>query len=519
MKKTLKIEQRYANSVLNIILDTLALKKQALVFVNSKNSAEAEAERLAAKVRPEGEGKAALEELSEQVLGALEKPTKQCKRLALCVKSGIAFHHAGLHSKQREIVEDNFREGTLKVICATPTLAYGLNLPAFRVIVRDLKRFSGQRGMAWIPVLEYLQFCGRAGRPDYGEEYGEAICISETDSEKENIMDHYVNGEPEDILSKLAVEPILRTYVLSLIAIEYCNSEETLMGFFEKTFYAHQFQNTERLEEIIEKILRYLEDCGFIQWSEDGKRVEATLTGHRVSQLYLDPYTANYLINCMKRAAEKMVNDFSLLQMISYTLELRPLLSVRVSEYELVEAAMAEKSSHILSIELSMYDTDYEEYVKSIKTALFFYDWINEADEEQLLEGYNIRPGEVRAKLELADWLLYASEELAKLSKMHGLLKEIAKVRIRLRHGAKEELLPLLRLQGIGRVRARKLYQNKIRDVEDIKKADLSALSAMLGRAIALSLKKQVGQDLSEEAIVVPKGKRKGQLSLEKYRK
>lgn len=520
MKKTLKIEQKHNNSVLNICLDTLRLRKQALVFVNSKPSAESEAERISAKIKAEDlkpEDRENLEQLSQDILGTLEKQTKQCERLALCVRKGVAFHHAGLHSQQREIVEENFRNGTIKIICATPTLAYGLNLPAFRVIVRDLKRFSAPRGMNWIPVLEFLQFCGRAGRPDFNEEYGEAICLAETDSEKDNVFENYIRGEPEEILSKLAVEPILRSYVLSLVAIEYANTRKALMDFFSKTFYAYQYEDMEKLEEIIDKILGYLEGWEFI--ATDGDRIQATLLGKRISELYLDPYTADYLITCMKRAGSKILKDFSFLQMISYTLELRPLLNVRVSEYELVESKIAEFSSSLLSIEPSMFEPEYEDYLKSIKTALFFYDWINEKDDEALLEAYNIRPGEVRAKLSLADWLLFSAEELAKLTKMHGLIKELEKVRIRLHHGAKEELLPLLRLTGIGRIRARKLYNNKLRTLEELKRADLVMLSQLIGRQIALSVKKQLGEDLREEAVQVKKGKRRGQLSLEKYEK
>jgi helicase len=514
MKKVLKIETKYAHAVLNIVLDTLKLKKQALVFVSSKSSAEAESDRISAKVKPNPEDKETLEELSQKILDVLERPTKQCRRLSESIRQGIAFHHAGLHSKQRELVEENFKNGTLKVICATPTLAYGLNLPAFRVIVRDLKRFSAPRGMGWIPVLEFQQFCGRAGRPDFNEEYGEAICIAETTPEKEEIFDHYINGDSEDILSKLAVEPILRTYVLSLVSIGYCNSVDSLMGFFEKTFYAHQFQNTEKLGEIIAKILRSLAEWEFIV-VQDGK-IKPTLVGRRVSELYLDPYTANYLITCMKRSAERQIIDFSFLQMISFTLELRPLLNVKVSEYERVEQKMIEYSGNLLSVEPSMFDYEYEEYVKSMKTALFFFDWINEAEEEALLEAYNVRPGEIRVKLDLADWLLYSSEELARLTKHQGLMSEFQKMRIRLKNGAKEELLPLLRLEGIGRIRARKMYNSKLHTIEDIKNVDIESLARMIGKAIALSVKKQVGQNLAEEEIKVPKGKRKGQLSLEK---
>jgi helicase len=520
MQKTAKIKHGYDHSVLNICLDTLEKKKQALVFVNTKSSAEAEAERISAKVRVDDKDKETLEELSKKALGTLDKPTRQCQRLALCIKKGVAFHHAGLHSQQRELIEDNFREGKIKIICATPTLAYGVNLPAFRVVVRDLKRFSSPRGMTWIPVLEFLQFCGRAGRPDFNDEYGEAICLAETEGEKEKIFRTYIEGEPEDILSKLAVEPVLRTYVLSLIATEYANAKKDLTSFFKKTFYAHQFGDFKQLEEIINRILKSLEEWELIEIKEGKEKeveLEATLLGQRVSQLYLDPYTAHYIITCLRRAETKLIKDFSFLQMVSYTLELRPLLNVKVSEYDAIEEKNHEFSSSILSFEPSMFEPEYEEYLKSIKTALFFYDWINEKDEEALLEQYNIRPGEIRVKLDLADWLLYSSEEFCKLIKLHGLIKEIAKVRMRLTYGAKEELLPLLRLRNIGRIRARKLFNNKIRSIEDVKKADLPLLTQLIGRQVALSIKKQVGEDLREEKVQVKKGKRKGQTSIAKY--
>jgi helicase len=137
---------------------------------------------------------------------------------------------------------------------------------------------------------------------------------------------------------------------------------------------------------------------------------------------------------------------------------------------------------------------------------MFFYDWINEVDEEALLEKYNIRPGEIRVKLNLADWLLYSCVEISKLIKLHGLIKEFEKVRMRLTYGAKEELLPLLRLRNIGRIRARKLFNNKIKGIEDVKKADLPLLTQLVGKQIALSIKKQVGEDLREEKVQVNKG-------------
>ena len=84
---------------------------------------------------------------------------------------------------------------------------------------------------------------------------------------------------------------------------------------------------------------------------------------------------------------------------------------------------------------------------------------------------------------------------------------------MRVEYGVKGELLPLLKLQGIGRIRARKLTMHGIKDLGDIKKVDLTTLSQLLGKAIAESVKEQVGEEVKE----VPPGKRKGQTSILKY--
>ena len=174
---------------------------------------------------------------------------------------------------------------------------------------------------------------------------------------------------------------------------------------------------------------------------------------------------------------------------------------------------MTKRIGLLLEPEPSAYDLEYDEFINSIKTALFFEAWVNEKDEDYLLENHDIRPGEIRVKIEIADWLLYACEELATIQEQRDVGKEIRKLRIRVKNGVKEELLPLLRLKGIGRVRARKLYTQGIKDLGDVKKIDLVSLSQILGRTVAEDVKKQVG----EEAKEVPKGTRKGQLSMEKF--
>ena len=517
MHKTIEIKAETKIAAVDLALDTIMRGKQALVFLNTRRSAEKTAEDIANKLKKDEK----FNEIADIILSALSKPTKQCEKLAGCIKKGIAFHHAGLLSKQREIIEDNFKSGAIKIICSTPTLAMGLDLPASRVIIRDLKRY-GIRGLVGIPVLEYLQMCGRSGRPKF-DPYGEAIAIAGSKNEKESIKENYINGLPEDIYSKLALEPALRMYILSLAATGIISDKKQLMDFFNRTFWAYQIKDSEKIKATISKVLNMLKDWGFLELKGDdfisadeieNNSITATIIGKRVSELYIDPLTASFFMSCLKKADEKKAVDFSFLQMVSHTLELRPLLRVKSKEIPKIEQSLV-KYQDILLEEEPAFGEDYESFANSIKTALMFFNWINEKDEEFLFEEFDIKPGELMAKIEIADWLLYTSEELCKLMQIKGLLKEIIKLRLRVKNGIKEELLPLIRLRGIGRVRARRLFFNQIETIADIKSADLMKLTQILGKETALSVKKQVDQNFEGE--VVKEGKRKGQISLRDY--
>lgn len=536
MAHLLEIPSPTNDATMNICLDTLLRKKQALVFCNTRRGAESQAERIAQKAKA---ANPLLEALSDEILSAIPTPTKQCKRLALCVRNGIAFHHAGLHSKQRELIETGFREGVVKIICSTPTLAMGLDLPAFRVVIRDLKRFGTGTswGMSDIPVLEYEQMAGRAGRPGM-EEYGEAIILAETPDQLEQRKERYLLGEPEEVYSKLAVEPVLRTYVLSLVASGFVLTVQGLYDFFAKTFYARQYGDLSKLQAILDAMVVRLETWGFITAGDqsaagdarspaaygfvsaneirDG-RLSATPLGKRVAELYLDPYTAHFLLTCLKRGKTKAMGDFPLLHMLSSCLEIRPLLRPKARELETILERTNPFLSDLLAPEPVQYSADYEEFLMTLKTALFFYDWVDEVHEDALMESLGIAPGEIRAKLERADWLIYATEELARILNHQEFRAPLARMRLRLKHGAKEELLALLRLKNVGRIRARKLFNARIRTLQDVKDAELSALVALVGKATALSVKKQVGQEYAPEKLQVKPGKRKGQKSMADY--
>lgn len=525
MKEPISIRPETDDDTTNIALDTIKRKKQALVFLNSKRSAEASAERIGKAL---GEQDIRLQELAQQILSAVTKPTKQCKRLAYCVRRATAFHHSGLTSKQRHLVEDAFRDGRIKTISATPTLAAGVDTPAFRTIIRDIKRYTGA-GMQDIPVLEYHQMAGRSGRPDYGDDYGEAILVSKTEKEAERVTEKYIHGDPEAIYSKVSSQPVLRTYCLSLVASEFVENTQELQEFFAGTFFAHQYGDAAAIKSKINETIELLREWGFLQGEANqaddftsaaelvtsDEELKATRLGRRVSELYIDPLSAHELIDGMYSASRSKPAFFAWLHLLCATAEARPLLRVKAADYEPLHEYL-EQAPDLLVKEPSIYDPSYEQYLEAVKTARMLEAWANEEDEETLLEDYNVRPGELRRRLDIADWLAYSASELARILKFHHHISPLQKTRQRLKYGAKEELLPLLKFRNIGRVRARTLYRNKIRSAGDIKEADATTLTELLGPKTAKKLKKQVGQDIDVDE-PSPK-KRKGQLSLESDR-
>ncbi|ERH00349.1 MAG: superfamily II helicase [Halonotius sp. J07HN6] len=218
---------------------------QSLAFVNSRREAESLAERLTrdasdpdASTQVDGESAEPTQADRERVADEIEAldGTVTGQQLADCVRDGVAFHHAGLRSGHRALVESAFRNRTLNAICATPTLAAGVNVPARRVVVRDQQRYTGST-MEWLPVLEIHQMCGRAGRPHL-DPYGEAILVGVDDSD--GLADRYLDADPEAVESKLASEVALRTHALSIIASGFAETEAGILDVLSATFYAHQ---------------------------------------------------------------------------------------------------------------------------------------------------------------------------------------------------------------------------------------------------------------------------------------
>jgi helicase len=201
-----KIDKKTRQPAINLVLNTIKNGGQALVFASTRKNAASAAKQISEHTSEilSKPIKRALEHEAEHILNAGER-TRLSENLSDLIKCGTAFHHAGLAGAHRKQIEALFKEGKIKVLTATPTLAFGVNLPARTVVIQDYRRYEVGYGYYPIAVLEYKQMAGRAGRPKY-DKVGEAILIAKTADEADYLMDSYVMAKPERIWSRLAVE-------------------------------------------------------------------------------------------------------------------------------------------------------------------------------------------------------------------------------------------------------------------------------------------------------------------------
>jgi len=484
---------------LNIAMNSVLDGGQALIFVESRRRAESMAREAAMALSGTQSRKIQtdLEGLASDIEVHGEK-TSLTDALSFAVSKGVSFHHAGLNTEHRRIVERAFKAGTLKILTATPTLASGVNLPARTVVIGNYKRFVAGYGMYPITVLEYKQMSGRAGRPQY-DPYGEAILIASSSDEQDQLMENYILADPERLYSRLAQESALRGHTLAAIASDYAHTEQGLLDFLGGTFYGFNYPPAS-IKLITTGVLRYLLKEEMLE--EKGDYLYATDFGRRVSELYIDPLTAVVLRNGLRKGAMD-VTDFTWLHLICHTPDMRPILRPRRGDLEMVET-YAEERQEEFAIPLNQEGGDYierEQFLGEVKTAMVLDEWINEKSEADILEQHGVQPGDRYSAVHNAEWLIYSAHEIADIVGAPDHRRQLGELNDRVKHGVSKKLLPLVRLKGIGRVRARVLYNSGFTGIAELKRAPLQRLVALplIGARLAKSIKEQVGGLVEEQ--------------------
>ena len=571
----------------SVLDDTTEMSKQMLVFVASRSSAQKEARELSKHVKSKLDAgghnfsDSVTESWDEMAnsLSVRESGSVTAKALANAVRGGVGFHHAGLTSSQRRVVEEGFRTGNLLCIVATPTLAQGVNLPASRVVIRDSRRWStvAARSMP-LPVMEVRQMMGRAGRPGF-DEFGESFLVSKSKQDEDSLIDLYLKGEPEDVTSKLAnpgaqnaeEDGALLAHILSIVATAGIDDRDAISRFLSKTFLSSQM-NPETLEARTDDVLYWLCENGMIERRGESKQVEnrikesktaereedwqdempswansataipgldlipkeeaprrltprrgpaifgfkkasmykpsdsfipepaamtyaPTQLGARVSRLYLNPISGRIIQDGLRKAIGIIsgednvgqVSPLSLLHLASCTPDFLPLWP-RKNDYGAIQEVLHGREREFLST-----TTDLEEE-RRMKGALVVNSWMDEDSLDSIEDDWGVQAGDLRSRVELIEWLLYAmrrilseDEDLGRMDRSaHKILYEsIDEVHRRVRYGCKADILGLVAIRGVGRVRAREMSDtlgvNDASDLSTITERDKSRLSDLRG--------------------------------------
>jgi len=553
----------------NVLLSTIQDSGQVLIFRGTRRYAEGSATKLGGWMSkrmqswlkspedgPDGldveQRLAALADVANEIEGS-EESTMMGDRLAEALRGGIAFHHAGLTAKQRKIVENAFRERILFAICATPTLAAGVNLPARRVVVRDISRWEDGLSRP-LPRMEVHQMLGRAGRPRY-DSVGDAWLIARHLEHADQIAEMYFEQDPEAVESKLAADPALRVHVLAAIATGGQRDRDSIGRFFQQTFLGHGVENDwlqGRIDEIIDWLAthRFIErngeDSAVIErlasieptesdeewdddmplWAQSAKSVDgvefteyvenkpqqkrpavigfqkaglletppsdeivpdspamsysATPFGERVSRLYLDPLSGLILREGLRKARKilcrfienKSISPWAMLHLIACTPDFPPLWPTGKQMQMMTQKVDAMNDQTLLDGH-ELNSLGFLPEAESLaKSAWALSQWIEENSLREIEQDLGVAPGDLRVRVDHADWLMNAARQIcANDDELDGalvdadidLLEILDIMRKRVPNGCKEDLLALISIRGVGRVRARTLANHGYR--------------------------------------------------------
>ena len=311
-----------------------------------------------------------------------------------------------------------------------------------------------------IPVSEYHQMAGRAGRPQL-DPYGEAVLIAKDKGQVEDLFEWYIEAPPEEIHSKIAEPTALYTHILSLIASGFAKNRNELTLFMNRTFYVHEHRQGRLIQRAVDAALTFLVNSELVV--EVGEHLGSTNFGTLVSKLYIDPRSAAMIVSALRE--KEIYSDLGLLQVICSTPDM-PKLYVRNTDIAAL-SRMIDDHTEDLWFSLPEEEESAEAYYRALKTAMLLSDWTDEFSDTKICERYSVGPGDIYGMVESVTWLLHASTELARMfaSAFHTKVQEYE---ICMKNGSRRELLPLIRLRGIGRVRARRLFNNRMTTPDEI---------------------------------------------------
>lgn len=443
--------------IVKIVEKAIEDNSQALSFVSTRRFTESLATYVAKKIdkKTTKEQKQKFKQVADKLLEVPKKkgslPTTTCLKLAEAAEKGVVFHHAGLFNEQKEIIEDEFRKGNILMITATPSLMYGINLPSKYVVIRDHTRWTSN-GPASIPVFDYEQMSGRAGRPQY-DDVGYSYLVAKTMDEAFDLEARYVNGEIELTNSKLIDnKDAIYKQIIAQIASSLSKNLDDLNDFFGKTLYGFQMKNNpsmsmfaqDSLNWELESALEFLLQNGIIRATPEG--LKTTDFGNLIAK-------SNYAVETAVKIKEyvstmEKLNPAEMIYALAETPDL-PLISFK-----------GRKSKDPVRDKLSECGLFAVDIGNPEATAVSLIEWIDERNEYEIENAYNVYSASTRRSAYEASRLVKFAKNTLEVLGNYSNLKDMDYLSARLYYGVKEDIIPLVvGVKRLGRKRARLLMK------------------------------------------------------------
>jgi helicase len=464
------------NAYVNAAAHFLEGGESTIFFRQSRSNAKSTAERVA-EWRGIGKGEARTEFSS----------TGHGESLAELTASGCAYHHAGLSPGDRDAVESLYRSREIDFLACTTTLSTGINLPAAAGLVEFMRYDPERRRMAPVPKNECLQCLGRIGRPQYDSEgvallllNGDGKSYGWIDSTVAELMERYFEGGPDPIRSSYHDQAHLAASALGAVAGGYASTVDELRDYAGESLAARQSPSL--LYSGLELVLDQLSgEPGRELLREEGGELEVTKTGKIVNSLYIHPATAALLLDALDNLPDE-TSDLALVFWAALTPNFRTFYLRRSKEK--VWRGLLEGRLEDFGLEPGRIG---EEKLRALMTATVLVGseratcaWALESDVREIERRWLVQSGDLQSMVGgrgSAGWVLRAFEVLARSRGRGDLADRCRELEGRLRYGVRRELLPLVRVRGVGRKRGRALYRAGFRSASDLASADPAELA------------------------------------------
>lgn len=476
--------------------------EQALVFAPKRSTAEGFAEKLQTYIEKNRRSTSIKLQTDEQLRlsdDLDDVPGSEYDSLSSLAKRSIAYHHAGVSSTQKELIEDAFRDSHIQVLVSTSTLAAGINLPIKRVFILQ-PRYGGQKGRQF-ETFEYKNLAGRAGRPSHTEEAGETVLFSNTEMQARPLLTQFIQGEVDPLDSVLDIRSEHGLF-LHLIA-EY-GSIESLLEFLDKALISHGSggsagQIGDEFGEVIDNLRR----MDMVN-PESGGRIPLTPLGEATANQLVSPSSVDLLHTYVKETDEIDVTD---------------LLTVVVAspEFDEGDRLWLDSNGHFSDRNerrnrLRLSRLGNEEMDNAIATAEALSEWIDGTDLHGIYAAAGIdtdywgpadlidrvAPEAARILESCADILEEAEPKLG--AEYSSTLQRIAG---RVRHGVPDEQLDLIESRTVASRKEADDVASRldITSPEDVLQMDLDELSTKVGTSRARSMYESAAYHCREEEL------------------